>query len=286
MLLSGAGNSIKVTAAPAGMIDIEPGRRYHGDNRIKSCLNEVFMTMKTALVTGANKGLGLETSRQLAKEGMLVLMGGRSEEKGEAAALRLRDEGLNAEFILLDVTKTDHIRKAVDYVAGKYEKLDILVNNAGMAHPEESQAGNSTETVSSRALRETFDVNFFGLVEVTQAFLPLIRRSDAGRIVNVASILGSLTIQSSDGTASQFKPFAYDASKTAVNAFTIHLAAALKDTHIKVNSAHPGWVRTDMGGDQALMDVSEGAKTAVRLATLGPEGPTGRFFHLEEDLPW
>jgi len=245
------------------------------------------MTTRIALVTGANKGLGLETSRQLARQGITVLMGCRSAEKGEAAARVLQGEGLEAECILLDVTKSEHILQAVRYVEDKYGKLDILVNNAGMAHPEESLSGNSTESVSLRAVRETFDVNFFGLVEVTQSFLPLIRKSDAGRIVNVTSILGSLTIQSEDrGGTSQFMPFAYDASKTAVNAFTVHLSAALKDTSIKVNSAHPGWVRTDMGGEQAPMDVSEGATTAVRLATLSPDGPSGRFFHVEEELPW
>ncbi len=244
------------------------------------------MAMKVALVTGANRGLGLETSRQLAKRDIAVLMGSRKAAKGKAAVRMLRSEGLEAEFLLLDVTKSDHIHQAVRFVEDKYGRLDILVNNAGIAHPEESLSGNSTETVSLRAIRKTFDVNFFGLVEVTQAFLPLIRKSTIGRIVNVASILGSLTIQSEGSESSQFMPFAYDASKTAVNAFTVHLAAALKDTDIKVNSAHPGWVRTDMGGEEAPMDVPEGAKTAVRLATLGPDGPTGRFFHLEEELPW
>ena len=129
-------------------------------------------------------------------------------------------------------------------------------------------------------------MNFFGLVEVTQAFLPLIKKSDAGRIVNVSSILGSLTLHFQEGGISPLMPFAYDSSKTAVNAFTVHLSAALKDTSIKVNSAHPGWVKTDMGGEQALMDVTEGAKTAVRLAMLASDGPTGKFFHFEEELPW
>ena len=244
------------------------------------------MTMKIALVTGANKGLGFETSRQLARQGILVLMGARNAERGEAAVRTLRDEGLSAESVLLDVTKTDQIRRAVDHVAEKYGRLDILVNNAGMAHPEETLIGSSVETVSPAVLRATFDVNFFGLVEITQAFLPLIRRSDAGRIVNVASILGSLTLHSQEGGISPFMPFAYDSSKTAVNAFTVHLSAALKKTPIKVNSAHPGWVRTDMGGNEAPMTAEEGAKTAVRLATLGPDGPTGRFFHSEKELQW
>jgi NAD(P)-dependent dehydrogenase (short-subunit alcohol dehydrogenase family) len=241
---------------------------------------------RIALVTGANKGLGFETSRQLAGQGIRVLLGCRNQARGKAAETKLREEGLDVDFILLDVTKSDHIRQAARYIEETYVRLDILVNNAGMAHPGEILLANSTETVSPKALRETFDVNFFGLVELTQALLPLIKKSDAGRIVNIASILGSLTIHSQDHGMSQFKPFAYDASKTAVNAFTIHLAAALKDTPIKVNSAHPGWVKTDMGGEQAPMDVAEGAKTAVRLALVGPDGPTGKFFHFEEELPW
>ncbi len=242
---------------------------------------------KIALVTGANKGLGLATSRQLAQQGITVLMGSRNAAKGRAAAKELQAAGLPVEFVLLDVTKPGHIRKAAAEIRKRFNKLDILVNNAGMAHKEETLSGNSTETVSARALQQTFDVNFFGLVELTRKLLPLIRKSDSGRIVNVSSILGSLTIQSTDsGGMSSFKPFAYNASKTAVNAFTIHLAAALSSTPIKVNSAHPGWVRTDMGGPQAPLLPEEGARTAVRLATLGPDGPTGKFFHGDKELPW
>lgn len=242
--------------------------------------------MRIALVTGANRGLGFETGRQLARQGIRLLLGCRNPERGKEAETKLREEGLDFDFILLDVTKSDHIRQAARYIEETYGRLDILVNNAGMAHPGEILLANSTETVSPKALRETFAVNFFGMVELTQALLPLIKKSDAGRIVNVASILGSLTIQSEERETSQFMPFAYDASKTAVNAFTVHLSAALKGTSIKVNSAHPGWVKTDMGGEQAPMDVTEGAKTAVRLALLGPDGPTGKFFHFEEELPW
>lgn len=241
---------------------------------------------RIALVTGANKGLGIETSRQLAQQGIKVLMGSRNVARGKTAVRKLLDQGLDVEFIHLDVTKSDHIRRAAAYAKEQFDKLDILVNNAGLARREESLFGNSTEAISPKALRATFDVNFFGLVELTQALLPLVKKSDAGRIVNVSSILGSLTILSSDRSMSEFMPFAYDASKTAVNAFTVHLAAALKDSPVKVNSAHPGWVRTDMGGDRAPMSVEEGARTAVRLATLGPDGPTGRFFHGEEELPW
>lgn len=242
---------------------------------------------RIALVTGANKGLGFETSRRLAEQGVKVLMGSRNETRGKAAAGKLKDDGLDVESVLLEVTNSDHIDTVKKYIEENYGKLDILVNNAGMVSKEEPLFANSTETVPHGAVRETFDVNFFALVELTQALLPLIKKSDAGRIVNVSSILGSLTINSD--VSSDFyriKPFAYNSSKTAVNAFTIHLAAALKDTTIKVNSAHPGWVKTDLGGDQAPMEVEEGAETAVRLATLGPDGPSGCFFHFEEELPW
>jgi NAD(P)-dependent dehydrogenase (short-subunit alcohol dehydrogenase family) len=239
---------------------------------------------RIALVTGANKGLGIETSRQLARQGVLVLMGCRSVAKGRAAAKELQKEGLPVEFIQLDVTKPEQIRKAAAMIKKRFKKLDILVNNAGMSIDERGSQ-NSTETVSSRVLRRTFDTNFFGLVELTQKLLELIKKSASGRIVNVASIMGSLAIHSKEG-GMPYKPFAYDASKTAVNAFTIHLAAALSGTTVKVNSAHPGWVKTDMGGPQAPLSPVEGARTAVRLATLGPDGPTGKFFHGEEELPW
>ena len=137
------------------------------------------------------------------------------------------------------------------------------------------------------ALRQTFDVNFFGLVELTQAVLPLIRKSPAGRIVNILSMLGSLTLHTDPGAGlDQIKGLAYNASKAAVNMFTIHLAALLKDTPIKVNAAHPGWVKTDLGGEEAPMDPIDGAKTGVALATLGADGPTGGFFHMDKAMPW
>jgi NAD(P)-dependent dehydrogenase (short-subunit alcohol dehydrogenase family) len=138
-----------------------------------------------------------------------------------------------------------------------------------------------------KILRETFETNFFGTVALTQRLLPLIRKSTAGRIVNVSSIMGSLTLHS-DPTSSIYphKVFAYDSSKTALNAFTVHLAHELRDTPIKVNSAHPGWVKTDLGGAGADLDVSEGGKTSAWLATLPANGPTGGYFHLGQPLPW
>jgi len=239
---------------------------------------------RIALVTGANKGLGLETSRQLAQLGITVLMACRSSARGKAAAKALRKEGLNAEFIQLDVTKPAQIRKAASEIGKRYGRVDILVNNAG-ASVGETLGQNSTETVSAKALRKTFDVNFFGLVELTRKLLPLIKKSPGGRIVNVSSILGSMAVHSDQGGMTH-KPFAYDASKTCVNAFTLHLAASLSGTKVKVNSAHPGWVRTDMGDPGAPLSPGEGARTAVQLATLGPDGPTGKFFHGNDELPW
>jgi NAD(P)-dependent dehydrogenase (short-subunit alcohol dehydrogenase family) len=136
-------------------------------------------------------------------------------------------------------------------------------------------------------LRKVFETNFFAVVALTEKLLPLIRKSPAGRIVNLSSILGSLTLHADPKSPIyNAKSFAYDASKTALNAFTVHLAYDLRDTKIKVNSAHPGWVKTDMGGPEAPMELSEGAKTSVTLATLPEDGPTGGYFHLGQTLPW
>ena len=244
-------------------------------------------TSRIALVSGANKGLGLEASRQLAEREITVLMGARDISKGLQAADRLSTMGLSVEPIHLDVTRADHIAQAKAYIDNHYGRLDILINNAGMIHPEEPLFANSSERVSLQALRDTFEVNFFGQVAITQALLPLIKASTAGRIVNVSSILGSLTLHSNPSSeATEVKPLAYDASKSALNQFTIHLAAALRNTAIKVNAAHPGWVKTDLGSQRAPMNVEMGAQTAVQLATIGPDGPTGKFIHFDEEIPW
>ncbi len=242
---------------------------------------------KIALVTGANKGLGFETSRQLAQLDVKVLMGARDESRGAAAVENLQAVGLDVEFAQLDVTNSDHITQVRDLIESSFGRLDILVNNAGTVHAEEPLFSNSTATVPVKIIRETFDVNFFGLVELTQVLLPLIRRSPAGRIVNISSMLGSLILHTDPKAGlDQIKPLAYDASKAAVNMFTVHLASLLKDTAVKVNSAHPGWVKTDLGGDEAPMDTVEGAKTGVSLATMDDEGPSGGFFHMGEPMPW
>ncbi len=240
-----------------------------------------------ALVTGANKGLGFETSRRLAQNGIRVLLGARDARKGESAAKALQDEGLDAAFVELDITNPDHIQQVFTHIQNTYGKLDILVNNAGMISPDEALFSQSVASIPDKALRDTFEVNFFAQIALTQALLPLIKKSNAGRIVNLSSILGSLTLHSkADSGLAAIKPFAYNASKTALNQFTVHLAAALADTGIKVNSAHPGWVKTDLGGDQAPLNVVEGAETGVLLALLDADGPTGKFFHMDDEIPW
>ena len=243
---------------------------------------------KVAFITGANRGLGLETARELGKTGIVVVLGSRDPKKGKAAAARLRDEGITAESLSFDVNKTQDYQKAYDYFAKNYNRLDILVNNAGVL--KESQAGsapNQTSAVSPETLRETFTTNFLAPVALTQKLLPLIRKAPAGRIVNVSSILSSLTLHSDPNSPIYpFKTFAYDASKAALNAFTVHLAHELRDTKIKVNSAHPGWVKTEMGGPNAPMELGEGGKTSAQLATLPDDGPSGAFLHLGQPLPW
>ena len=239
---------------------------------------------KIALVTGANKGLGLETARQLGAEGVKVLMASRNKERGMEAVATLKDEGLDVEFVQLEVNNEAEANALVQYIETTYGKLDILVNNAGIMHSGEPNGVNSSENVSQEVLRETFDVNFFSLVSLTQKLLPLIKKSEAGSIVNVSSILGSNTVQSDESSPwSGIKPFAYNSSKAALNAFTVHLAAALKDTNIKVNSAHPGWVKTDLGGKNAPLEAPEGAKTSVSLSAADY---TGKFIHEGEEIAW
>ncbi|MGB7354273.1 MAG: SDR family NAD(P)-dependent oxidoreductase, partial [Acidobacteriaceae bacterium] len=195
---------------------------------------------KVAFITGGNKGLGLETARQLGKLGITVVIGSRDEAKGKEAAAKLKAEGVEAESIAFDVTRAADYRKVYDDLDKKYGRLDILINNAGVSK-EEFMSGNRTSSTSAQVLHETFDTNFFGAVELTQTLLPLIRKSPAGRIVNLSSILGSLSLHADPNSPIyNAKAFAYDASKAALNSFTVHLAHELKDTNIKVNSAHPG----------------------------------------------
>jgi NAD(P)-dependent dehydrogenase (short-subunit alcohol dehydrogenase family) len=242
-------------------------------------------TKKVALISGANKGIGLETARQLGKQGVTVLLGARDLAKGEAAAAQLQSEGIDARAVKLDVVNPADVNAVAEKIEKEFGRLDILVNNAGIAL--DPIGGNTTSSTSEKKLRETFETNFFAVVAVTQALLPLLKKSEAGRIVNVSSILASLTLHATEGSPIyEAKMFAYNASKTALNAYTVHLAHELKGTKIKVNSAHPGWVKTDMGSDAAPMEIVDGAKTEVELATLSADGPTGSYVHLGEAIAW
>ena len=239
---------------------------------------------KIALITGANKGLGFETARQLGRQNIKVLVGARDETRGREAAEKLRAEGFAAEFILLNVSDAQTHEAAAKYVEENYGKLDILVNNAGIVL--ENLSGTPSN-VSLETLRKTFDTNFFGLIAVTKTFLPLIKKSDGGRIVNVSSGLGSLA-QNSDANwdYKDVKPLAYNSSKTALNAFTVILAHELKDANIKVNSADPGYTATDLNGNQGTKTVEEGASVITELATLDESGATGGFFNDQGVMPW
>jgi len=221
--------------------------------------------------------------------GAKVVIGSRDLARGEQAVAKLRAAGVDADVLQFDITKAADAKAAYDYFNSKYGRIDILVNNAGIAGGSFPGTGpeHSASEVPMELLRKIFETNFFAQVALTDALLPLIKKSPAGRIVNLSSILASLTLHADPKSPIyNAKSFAYDASKTALNAFTIHLAWELRDTKVKVNSAHPGWVKTDMGGPNATMELSEGGKTSAALATLPDDGPTGGFFHLGQPLPW
>lgn len=238
---------------------------------------------RVALVTGANKGIGFEIARQLARRGDTVLLGARNEERGREAEAKLKAEGFDAQFIRLDVEDAETHRMAAKSIAEKFGRLDVLVNNAGIA----LDANSTASSVSPEVLKKTFNTNFFGVIAVTQAFLPLLKKADAGRIVNVSSGLGSLT-QHSDPAWEFYgvKPLAYNSSKTALNAFTVMLAHELKETKIKVNSADPGFTATDMNGHRGYRTVEQGASVIVELANLPNDGATGSYFDDNGIVPW
>ncbi len=243
---------------------------------------------KIALITGANRGIGFETARQLGQQGIKVLLGARSEEKGKEAEAELKNEGLDVEFIHLDVDDAATHESAAKTVEEKFGRLDILVNNAGIFLNEFADGGAMipASQTSQDVFRKTFDTNFFNTIALTQQFIPLIKKSDAGRIVFLSSGLGSLNLHSDPNSPIyNYKVPAYNISKTALNGYAVHLAYELRDTNIKVNAAHPGSVVTDMNANGEI-PLEEGAKTSVSLATLPADGYTGKFIHLGEELPW
>ena len=240
-------------------------------------------TQHTALVTGANKGIGLETARQLAQRGFTVWLGCRDEGRGVAAAHSLRTDG-DVRFVHLDVTDDDTVRAAACRIERETGALDVLVNNAGVAlFPGDGAAS----VVQVETMQRTFDVNLYGVLRVTQAFLPLLRKAHAGRIVNVGSTVGSVAALVAPGSFVGGYPLvAYATSKTALSALTAWFAVELRNTAIKVNVVCPGYNATDLNNHRGTQPASEGAKVLVRAATLGADAPTGSFFDAKGAVGW
>lgn len=244
--------------------------------------------MKIALVTGANRGIGLATARRLARDCGHIVLASRNTEAGEEAADRLAREGYSASSVTMDVTDAARVRSAATEVGERFGHLDVLVNNAGIL-PEAADPG-PREIVDVEMFRRTYATNVFGPVAVVEAFLPLLRKSPAGRIVNVSSTMGSLTDQSDPNSPyySTVVP-AYQSSKAALNNLTIVLAKALADTRIKVTSVCPGWVQTDLapGNRENAPTTPEAAAEVIhRAATLPDSAPSGTFIDAAGSVPW
>lgn len=237
-----------------------------------------------ALVTGGNKGIGFEICRQLGREGCVILLGARDPDLGAVAAARLRGEGVDARPFALDVTNAATISAAAAAIESEFQRLDVLVNNAGIS----GRPGDGPPSIAGiDTVRRLMETNFLGPLAVTQAMLPLLRKSVAGRIVNVSSGLGSLTLNGDpDWEFAGVKLLGYNASKAALNMLTVQLAFELSDTTIKVNAADPGFTATDLNQHRGTQTVEEGARTPVRLALLGRDGPSGGYFDAAGTLPW
>jgi NAD(P)-dependent dehydrogenase (short-subunit alcohol dehydrogenase family) len=229
------------------------------------------MATTIALITGANKGIGLETARQLGARGVTVLAGARDEALGMQAETALRQGGADARFVPLDVTSEKSVRQAADWIEKEYGRLDILVNNAGIA-----RGGPPSET-DLDAMREVYETNVFGVIMVTNAMLPMLRRAPAPRIVNVSSEVGSITSMTDPASPLAQMPagLAYPSSKSALNMITAMYAKELRDTPVKVNAANPGYTATDLNRHSGFRSVAEGAEASVHLATLPADGPSG-----------
>lgn len=238
---------------------------------------------RVALITGANRGLGFEISRQLGRMGITVIAAARNGADAGSTLDRLKHEGIDAHSVILDVTESAAVEALPTLLDDRFGGLDILVNNAGVM----MDSGVKPSELETEIIRATFEINVFGAFAATRALLPLIRKSDFGRIVNMSSSLGSLS-RTGDPTSQYYgvtSP-AYQASKAALNALTVLFAKELKDTGVKINAACPGWVRTSLGTERAPLSVEEGADTPVWLATLPADGPTGGFFNSRKPVPW
>jgi NAD(P)-dependent dehydrogenase (short-subunit alcohol dehydrogenase family) len=235
-----------------------------------------------ALISGANKGIGFEIARGLGAKKIKVLVGARDEARGQAAAGKLKAEGADARFIQLDVTDHGTIERAAQWIEKEFGRLDILVNNAGVA-----EFGTKPSDVDLAKVREVYETNFFGPVTLIQRMLPLLKKSKHGRIVNVSSSLGSLTLSSDlKSPFADFLALGYNTSKSALNSMTIQFAKELKDTPIKVNAICPGYCATDINGNSGPRTAAQGAVAAIQYATIGDDGPTGGYFNDEGRVPW
>ncbi|MEV0713785.1 SDR family oxidoreductase [Asanoa sp. NPDC050611] len=245
-----------------------------------------------ALITGANKGIGRAVAEQLAGLGMTVLLGARDAGRGSAAVAAIRAGGGDAHAVTLDVTDGASIAAAAGWIESRFGHLDVLVNNAGITGSGQISPADAHDQVPSSVdldmVRSVFETNVFGVIAVTNAMLPLLRRSPAPRIVNVSSAAGSLTMGSDpQGPLSALlASAAYSPSKTAVNALTVQYAHELRKDGILVNAADPGFVATDINNHTGFLTTAQGAAAVVRLATLGPDGPTAGFFSADAAVPW
>ncbi|MGD9092885.1 MAG: SDR family oxidoreductase [Anaerolineales bacterium] len=233
---------------------------------------------KIALVTGGNRGIGFETCRQLGQHGFFVILSSRDPQLGQNAALELSQGGLNITHQKLDVTSLEEIEENRDFVIDQFGRLDVLVNNAGVYF----DGHKNILEVDCEVIEKTMAINFYGPLHLTRAFTPLMKVNNYGRIVNVSSTGGSISVM---GTGSGNWP-SYRISKAALNALTRLTAATVKDYNIKVNAMCPGWVRTRMGSAGAPRDVKQGVDTILWLATLPASGPTGGFYKDREKHPW
>ncbi|MFF7472814.1 SDR family NAD(P)-dependent oxidoreductase [Streptomyces sp. NPDC008092] len=235
--------------------------------------------MTTTLITGANKGIGHETARRLVAAGHTVYIGARDAERGRRAA-----EELGARFVLLDVTDDASVEAAAKRIEAD-GGLDVLVNNAGIESRNADNSVPTARTVTADQMRNTFETNVFGVVRVLHAFLPLLERSAAPVVVNVSSGLASLTALSDPDHPAHFYPgIAYPTSKTAVNMLTVQFAKAFPA--LRINSVEPGFTKTDLNGNTGTQTVEQGAEIIVRMAQIGPDGPTGGYFDVDGRLPW
>ncbi len=240
------------------------------------------LTMKKVLITGANKGIGFETAKQLAQSGYIVYLGCRDKTKGLDAVKKLKDLGSsNVELVEIDVTNINSVKKARQELENKIEALDVLINNAGIS----GEQPQNISTIDIDNLRKVFETNFFGAVQTTQQFINLLKKSKEPIIINISSELGSLTVHNRTQNPNYKMYDAYSCSKTALNAFTVMLANEFRGAKLRIISVTPGYTATDMNQFKGTQTVEEGAKSIVKFATSDKEGPTGKFFR-EEEIPW